>query len=94
MAWEVSCKIDPEIKTFDNSSSLQFSCRWIHLCHITYRPSIILDLKPFRSKLQRKEFWQKIPKSSCAMKEAVDIEILLTSRNSDRKNHAIYQDNE
>ena len=43
---------------------------------------------------QRKAFYrQKIPESSCARKETVDIEILATSRNGDR-NHGIYQNNE
>ena len=44
---------------------------------------------------QRKTFyWQKIPESSWARKEIVEIDILVTSRNCDRKNHAIYQNNE
>ena len=35
---------------------------------------------------QRKAFYrQKIPESSCARKEIADIDILETSRNSDRK---------
>ena len=35
---------------------------------------------------QRKAFYrQKIPESSCARKEIDDIEILVTSRNGDRK---------
>ena len=35
---------------------------------------------------QRKAFYmQRIPESSCARKETVDIDILLTSRNGDRK---------
>ena len=35
---------------------------------------------------QRKTFYrQRIPESSCAMKEAVDIDIRVTSRNCDRK---------
>ena len=35
---------------------------------------------------QRKAFYrQKIPASSCAKKETVDIDILVTSRNGDRK---------
>ena len=34
----------------------------------------------------RKAFYrQRIPESSCAMKEIVDIDILVTSRNGDRK---------
>ena len=35
---------------------------------------------------QRKEFYrQRIPQSSCVRKEIVDIDILVTSRNGDRK---------
>ena len=35
---------------------------------------------------QRKAFYrQRIPKFSCARKETVDIDILVTSRNGDRK---------
>ena len=35
---------------------------------------------------QRKAFYrQRIPESSCARKETVDIDILLTSRSGDRK---------
>ena len=35
---------------------------------------------------QRKEFYrQRIPQSSCVSKEIVDIDILVTSRNGDRK---------
>ena len=35
---------------------------------------------------QRKVFYrQRIPESSCARKETVDIDILVTSRNGDRK---------
>ena len=35
---------------------------------------------------QRKAFYrQRIPESSCARKETVDINILVTSRNGDRK---------
>ena len=35
---------------------------------------------------QRKAFYrQRIPESSCERKETVDIDILLTSRNGDRK---------
>ena len=44
---------------------------------------------------QRKAFYrQKIPEFSCTRKETVDINILVTSRNGDRKNHAIHQNNE
>ena len=44
---------------------------------------------------QRKAFYRKrIPGSSCARKETVDIDILVTSTNGDRKNHAVYQNNE
>ena len=35
---------------------------------------------------QRKAFYrQRIPESSCARKETVDVEVLVTSRNGDRK---------
>ena len=35
---------------------------------------------------QRKAFyWQRIPESSCARKETVDLDILVTSRNGERK---------
>ena len=35
---------------------------------------------------QRKAFFrQRIPESSCARKETVDIDVLVTSRNGDRK---------
>ena len=44
---------------------------------------------------QRKAFYRKrIPESSRARKETVDIDILVKSRNGDKKNHAIYQNNE
>ena len=43
---------------------------------------------------QRKAFHrQRIPDSSCARKETVDIDILVTSWNG-HINHAIYQNNE
>ena len=46
----------------------------------------IKDLKPFRLWNQKKTFYrQRIPESSCVMKETVDIDILVTSRNGDRK---------
>ena len=35
---------------------------------------------------QRKAFYsQRVPESSCAMKDTVDIDIFVTSRNGDRK---------
>ena len=41
---------------------------------------------------QKKAFYrQRIPESSCGWKETVDIDILVTSSNGDKKNHAIYQ---
>ena len=44
---------------------------------------------------QRKTFYrQRITKPSCARKKTADIDILVTSRNGDKKNHAIYQNNE
>ena len=43
---------------------------------------------------QRKAFYrQRIPEFSYARKETVDIDILVTSRNGEKKNHAIYQNN-
>ena len=43
---------------------------------------------------QRKAFLgQRIPESNCARKETVDIYIFETSRNGDKKNHAIDQNN-
>ena len=48
--------------------------------------SLILDLKPLRSLGQRKAFYrQRIPEPNCARKETVDIYILVTPRNGDRK---------
>ena len=35
----------------------------------------------------------RIPESSCARKKAVDIYILVTSRNGERKDHAVYRNN-
>ena len=44
---------------------------------------------------QRKTFYrQRITEPSCASKKTADIDILVTSRNGDKKNHAIYQNNE
>ena len=44
-------------------------------------------LKATKIIVQRKAFYrQKIPGSSCAMKETVDIDMLVTSTNGDRKN--------
>ena len=43
-------------------------------------------LKATKIIFQRKAFYrQRIPESSCARKETVDIGILVTSRNGDRK---------
>ena len=43
-------------------------------------------LKPTKIIGQRKAFYrQRIPESSCARKETVDIDILVTSRNGDRE---------
>ena len=44
--------------------------------------SITLDVYPFRSAVFCRK---RIPKSSCARKGAVDIDILITSRNNNRK---------
>ena len=44
---------------------------------------------------QRKAFYrQRIPEFSCARKETVDIDVLVTSRNGDRKIHPINQNEE
>ena len=44
---------------------------------------------------QRKAFSrQRIPEPSCMRKETVDMDVLVTSRNGDRKIHAIYYNNE
>ena len=57
--------------------------------------SVISSFKAIEIIVQRKAFYrQKIPESSCAGKETVDIDILVTSRDGDRKIHAIYQSNE
>ena len=48
--------------------------------------SVNFRLKATKIIGQRKAFyWQRIPKSTCARKESVDIDILVTSRNCDRK---------
>ena len=58
---------------------------------IVERSLLILDLKLFRSQVNRK-YSQRIPGSSCARKKTVDIDILVTSMNDgDRK--LIFQNN-
>ena len=48
--------------------------------------SVNSRLKATKTIGQRKAFYtQRIPEYSCAMKETVDIDILVTSRNGDRK---------
>ena len=48
--------------------------------------SVNSRLKPTKIIGQRKAFYrQRIPESSCARKEIVDIDILVTSRNGARK---------
>ena len=48
--------------------------------------SVNSRLKAIQITGQRKAFYrQRIPEPSCARKETVDIDILVTSRNSDRK---------
>ena len=48
--------------------------------------SVNFRLKATKIIGQRKAFYrQRIPESSCARKETVDIDMLVTSRNSDRK---------
>ena len=48
--------------------------------------SVNSELKATKIICQRKAFYrQRIPESSCVRKEAVDTDILVTSRNKDRK---------
>ena len=48
--------------------------------------SVNFRLKATKIIGQRKAFyWQRIPESSCARRENVAIDILVTSRNGDRK---------
>ena len=48
--------------------------------------SVNSTLKATKIISQRKAFYrQRIPESSCVTKETVDIDILVTSRNGDRK---------
>ena len=48
--------------------------------------SVNPELKATKIICQRKAFYrQRIPEFSCARKETVDIDILVTSRNGDRK---------
>ena len=48
--------------------------------------SVYSRLKATKIIAQRKAFYrQRIPGSSCARRETVDIDILVTSRNGDRK---------
>ena len=57
--------------------------------------SVNYRLKATKITGQRKAFYrQRIPESSCARKETLDIDTLGTSRNGDKKNHAIYENNE
>ena len=52
-------------------------------------------VKAIQITAQKKAFYrQRIPGSSCVRKVTVDIVIHVTSRNGDKKNHAIYQNNE
>ena len=37
---------------------------------------------------------QRIPESKCKREKTVNIDIFVTSRNGDKKNHAIYQNKE
>ena len=53
---------------------------------------LILDLQPIRILGQRKAFYrQRIPEVSCMRRETFTF--LVTSRNSDKKNHVTYQNN-
>ena len=40
---KVRYKIDPEIWVADNTSLLQFSCQWIDLSHLAYKPEYFLE---------------------------------------------------
>ena len=46
---------------------------------------LILDLKPFKLEVKRNHSIDRIPEYSCARKESVDIDIVVKSRNGDRK---------
>ena len=57
--------------------------------------SVHSRLRGIQIKSQRKALYrQRISESSCARKEFVDIGILVTSRNAEKKIHAIDQNNE
>ena len=58
--------------------------------------TVILNLKPFRLQVKGKHsIRQGIPECSCARKEIVNIDILVKSRNGNRKiMQSIYQNNE
>ena len=59
-----------------------------------YRKSLNSRLKAIYIIGQRKVFYrQRIKESSCARKKTVDIDILVISRNGDRKKNVIYQNN-
>ena len=40
---EVRYNIDPEILVVDISSQLQFSCQWIDLSHLAYKPGYFIE---------------------------------------------------
>ena len=46
---------------------------------------LTLELNPFRSKAKEKHSGIRLTESGCARKEIVDNDILITSRNDDRK---------
>ena len=55
--------------------------------------SINSRLKATKIKGQRKAFyWQRIPEPSCARKETVDIDILVTSRNGTEKSYNLWEE--
>ena len=57
--------------------------------------SVNSRLKATKIIVQKKAFYsQRITESSCARKETVDIDILVTCRNGEGKNHAVSQNNE
>ena len=77
-AWSYKKKKHKKIKAYRKSVQKEPTVK---------RCLLILDLKPFRPKVKGKHFigreFQAEP--SCAKKKTVDIDILVTSRNYDRK---------
>ena len=72
-AWSYKKKKHKKIKAYNKSLQKEPTVN---------RCLLILDLKPFRLQVKGKFCWHRIPESSCARKETVDIEILVTCRNA------------